>query len=58
MHMLRAIARGLLDLLREIGDQNAYSRHLRQRGLAPSGEAWRHFSDERFSAKYKRAKCC
>ncbi len=55
--MRRALA-ALLDLLREIGDQNAYSRHLVAHGLAPSGVEWRRFSDERFRAKYQRAKCC
>jgi len=55
---MRAFFRGLMDLLREIGDQNAYKRHLNSRGLEPSAEEWRRFSDERFRAKYQRAKCC
>jgi hypothetical protein len=52
------ILTGLLNLLREIGDQNAYSRHLTAHGLTHSGAEWRRFSDERFRAKYQRAKCC
>ncbi len=50
--------RFVLDLLREIGDENAYSRHLRIRGLQHSGKEWRLFCDERLRAKYARAKCC
>jgi hypothetical protein len=48
----------VLQLLREIGDENAYQRHLARRGCAPSGAEWRRFSDERMRAKYARAKCC
>jgi hypothetical protein len=50
--------RFLLSLLREIGDQNAYARHLAAHGRAHSGAEWRRFSDERFRAKYQNAKCC
>jgi hypothetical protein len=52
------LLRNLLAILREIGDQNAYARHLQAHGTAHSGEQWRRFSDERFRAKYQRAKCC
>ena len=48
----------IMQILREIGDQNAYARHLAAHGAAHSGEEWRRFSDERFRAKYQRAKCC
>jgi hypothetical protein len=58
MGLVKKIARGLMDLLREIGDQNAYARHLAAHGAKHSGAEWRRFSDERFGAKYKRAKCC
>ncbi len=54
----RSISTNLLGLLREIGDQNAYQRHLAVHGVKHSGAEWRRFSDERFAAKYKRAKCC
>lgn len=50
--------RFLMDLLREIGDQNAYARHLAAHGLTHSGPEWRRFSDARFRAKYAKAKCC
>ena len=58
---MRAIGkffRGLLELLREIADQNAYARHLAEHGVAHSGEEWRRFSDERFRSKYQQVKCC
>ena len=58
MALLRKIAAGVLQLLREIGDENAYARHLAAHGLTPSPAEWRKFSDERFRAKYQRAKCC
>jgi hypothetical protein len=55
---MREFWRIVLGLLREIGDENAYERHLKAHGLEPSGEAWRRFSEERFRGKYSRAKCC
>jgi hypothetical protein len=56
--LLRRIALGILELLREIADENAYARHLSARGVEPSPKEWRRFSDERLRAKYQRAKCC
>jgi hypothetical protein len=47
-----------LGLLREIGDENAYHRHLAIHGLQHSGTEWRRFCDERWLAASKRAKCC
>lgn len=44
--------------LREIGDENAYARHLRLHGREHSGAEWRRFSEERLRQKYQRAKCC
>ena len=55
--MIRAL-RFVLDLLRELADENAYRRHLAAHGRAPSPEEWRRFSDERLGARYSRAKCC
>ena len=55
---MRAFLRGCLDLLREIGDQNAYARHLSAHGVKHSADEWRRFSDARFKAKYQNAKCC
>jgi hypothetical protein len=58
MKLVRKFAAGVMDLLREIGDQNAYARYLAARGATHSGREWRRFSDERFRAKYRKAKCC
>jgi hypothetical protein len=58
MTLVLRLGRFILALLREIGDQNAYNRHLAQHGCQPSGAEWRRFSDERMRAKYARAKCC
>jgi hypothetical protein len=58
MRKLREIAAGIAELLREISDQNAYSRHLAEHGTVHSGEEWRRFSDERFRQKYQQVKCC
>jgi hypothetical protein len=46
------------DLFRELGDQNAYDRHLAAGNLKHSPKEWRRFADERFRAKYQRPKCC
>ena len=58
MKIVRQFGRLILALLREIGDENAYQRHLDAHGRKPSGAEWRRFSDERHRAKYARAKCC
>lgn len=55
---MKAFFRGLLVLLREIGDENAYQRHLAAHGRKHSGAEWRRFCDERMQRKYARAKCC
>ena len=49
---------GLLAMLREIGDENAYARHLAAHGRTHSAEEWRRFCDEQLRRKYARAKCC
>ena len=48
----------IVGILRELADENAYSRHLAAHGRAHSPEEWKRFSDERLRAKYSRAKCC
>ena len=55
---MRALFRIVLAVIREIGDENAYRRHLRMHGREHSGEEWRRFCDLRFARKYARAKCC
>jgi hypothetical protein len=58
MIRLGALARFVLALLRELGDENAYRRHLATHGRAHSRAEWRRFSDERLGARYIRPKCC
>ena len=48
----------VLSILRELGDENAYRRHLQVHGRTHSAEEYRHFQQEHFKAKYQRAKCC
>ena len=55
---MKAFLRFVLSLLREIGDENAYERHLKAHAVEHSPEEWRRFSEERFRGKYARAKCC
>ena len=56
--MLRAFFAGVMSLLREIGDENAYARHLAAHGEVHSADAWRRFHEYRLRAKYQNAKCC
>jgi hypothetical protein len=58
MKSLRRFGSLILGLLREIGDENAYQRHLASHGRLHSGDEWRRFWEERLRAKYARAKCC
>jgi hypothetical protein len=55
---IAALGRGILALLREIGDENAYHRYLTTRDLQPSRENWRAFSEQRMVARYRKPKCC
>lgn len=58
MSRIRGIWRIVMGILREIGDETAYARHLANHGRPHSGAEWRRFSEERMRAKYSRAKCC
>jgi hypothetical protein len=58
MRLVKVIASGIVELLREIADEKAYARHLAEHGAVHSGEEWRRFSDERFRMKYQQVKCC
>ncbi len=58
MKTVRAVGRFLLCLMKEIGDENAYQRHLAAHGRRHSPEEWRRFSDHHLRAKYQRGKCC
>jgi len=55
---MKRIGRLVLSLLRELADENAYTRHLQAHGCEHSPAEWRRFSEERLRAKYARAKCC
>jgi hypothetical protein len=58
MRAIRKAGHLLLELLRELGDQNAYQRYLAARGAPPSPEEWRRFSNARLAARFGRPKCC
>ena len=55
---MRRLARFVLALLRELGDESAYQRHLASRGCAHSTAEWRRFSEKRQRARYAIARCC
>ena len=58
MQALKRLGRILLGILKEIGDENAYARHLAAHGAVHSKEEWRRFSEARMKSKYMKAKCC
>ncbi len=58
MNRLKSLGALLLAMLRELGDENAYRRHLARHGRAHSRREWQRFCDERLRAKYVRPKCC
>lgn len=58
MRLIRTVWEIVIGILREIGDESAYARHLAYHGRTHSGAEWRRFSEERLRQKYARAKCC
>ena len=58
MKELGVFLRLILGILRELGDENAYQRHLALRDRKHSREEWQRFHRERLETKYQRAKCC
>lgn len=58
MDRMKAFCAILLGILREIGDETAYDRHLASHGRAHSAEEYRRFAECRLRLKYQRAKCC
>jgi hypothetical protein len=58
MNRLRSLARIIVGILRELGDEGPYHRYLETHGRQHSPEEWRRFCKERLGAKYQRPKCC
>jgi hypothetical protein len=58
MTSITRLLRGVLALLRELADENAYARHLAVHGRAHSPEEWRRFSEERLRMKFSNGRCC
>jgi len=58
MKRIRRVGELLLELLRELADENAYQRHLTAHGATHSAEEWRRFSNARLAARFGQAKCC
>ena len=58
MSAMREASRILLETLREIFDENAYTRFLRRTQIASSPAAYAAFCRERESAQARRPKCC
>jgi hypothetical protein len=55
---MKRVFRFILDLLREIGDENAYQRHLSAHGIPHSAAEWRKFCDARWLEQSRRGRCC
>ncbi len=58
MRKLKRAGQLLLALLRELGDENAYRRHLAAHGRPHSRREWQEFSQERLRWKFVQPKCC
>jgi hypothetical protein len=58
MKSLKRFGRLILELLRELSDENAYRRHLAAHGRTHSRAEWQEFSNARLQARYIRPKCC
>lgn len=58
MKSLKRFGRLILELLRELSDENAYRRHLAAHGRNHSREEWQRFSQERLHWKFVHPKCC
>lgn len=56
--LFRSIAAVALGALREIFDENAYSRFLRRENLPSSRDAYRLFLEERAVQREHRLRCC
>lgn len=58
MKIAQRILRYGAALARELSDESAYARHLKQTGRIHSAAEWKLFIDRRLQLKYQNAKCC
>lgn len=58
MRRMRKLARLFWEMLREIGDERAYERHLAAHHRPHSAAEWRRFSGKHLEARFTRPKCC
>jgi hypothetical protein len=58
MSALKAAANILIETLREIFDENAYSRYLQRNGASASRESYAAFLRENEAARARRPRCC
>jgi hypothetical protein len=58
MKSLGAAGRIVLEIVREIFDENAYARFLTRTGTAPSRESYAAFLREVEVARAQRPRCC
>ena len=58
MKRLKRFGSLILELLRELSDENAYRRRLAAHGRTHSRQEWQKFSNARLLARYLRPKCC
>jgi hypothetical protein len=55
---MRQVIRLIHSLLKELGDEAAYRRHLAATGVPHSPSEWRSFHETKLRSKYSRPKCC
>jgi hypothetical protein len=58
MKRVKTLCQLILDVLRTLGDESAYQRHLAVSGRVHSRQEWQTFCDQHWRAKYVRPKCC
>ena len=58
MRVLKRILYTVREILREIGDERAYQRHLAWHGTTHSREEWVRFSEHRMRSRFTNPKCC
>lgn len=58
MSKLRAAARMVMEILREIFDENAYARFLARQETGASRESYAAFLRENESVRTRRPRCC